>query len=80
MILLLYPALTPQILRFQERLKEMVLSYQLCQQEGLQEPELQYGSDIVQGGPAIEAYLDELEELVQQWYACRCDKYEDDGV
>jgi hypothetical protein len=79
MITLLYAELTPQMLYFQERLKELALTHQLCKQEDLREPELRYGSDQVRGEAAIAAYLDELEVLVQQWYACRCDKYEDNA-
>jgi hypothetical protein len=73
MIILFYPELTPRITHWQQRLEEMVLPHQLCPQPGLTLPYLENGADLLQGESSIERYLDELEHILKQWYACQCD-------
>jgi len=73
MIILSYPLLTPRVQCWQQRLEEMVLAHELCLQPELASPCLENGQDQAQGEASIEAYLYELEQLLKQWYACRCD-------
>ncbi|HAA12794.1 MAG TPA: hypothetical protein DCE41_14330 [Cytophagales bacterium] len=59
-----------------ERIESMTLAKRIQYKED-QEPTLLDGGQEYRGLEKIDAYLDEMEQIVAQWYECRCDKYED---
>ncbi|MDN5200254.1 hypothetical protein QQ008_02755 [Fulvivirgaceae bacterium BMA10] len=65
-------------LRFQERLEEMTVSHKVILHDTLKEPILKQGKELYTGIETINDFLKELEIFMQQWYECRCDKYEFD--
>jgi hypothetical protein len=63
---------------WQTRLDTLFVKYTFKEDGRLKEPLLVDGAQQAQGLNAIDAYLDDLERLVDGWYEDRCDKHEFD--
>lgn len=80
MITLTYPSKNSnKVVSWQVRLDRQLFKYELKEDAGLATARLQDGNKLVEGITAIEAYLDDLETLVNGWYEDRCDRYEFDA-
>lgn len=60
-----------------ERLEKMSLARNVIESTETKTPLLKEGADTYKGCEDINAFLTKYESLVDQWYACRCDKYEE---
>ncbi|RFZ90998.1 hypothetical protein D0C36_18815 [Mucilaginibacter conchicola] len=80
MITLTYPPKnSDKVVSWQVRLDRQLFKYELKEDASLAIATLQDGDKLVEGVNAIDAYLDELDTLVNGWYEDRCDKYEFDA-
>ncbi|MEL6534950.1 MAG: hypothetical protein AAFQ98_06030 [Bacteroidota bacterium] len=59
-----------------EQIEVMTLAKKVVYQE-VKEPVLIDNEVEYHGVGAIGKYLEEMEQVLAQWYECRCDKYED---
>ena len=79
MIEIHYPPSYGEIVsKWKSYLSDLVVAYNLVPNNNLALPFLRSSNEKVEGGEAIEQYLEELRKEVEQWRECRCDKYEFD--
>lgn len=78
MITIFYPQNGPDITGWKELLDRAFLKYEFIKQDNATPHRLVDGEKEVEGVPAIEAYLENQEQFVKDWYEDRCDKYEFD--
>lgn len=62
---------------WQNQLKEWCVAHQIIIDPSLSEPEIHEGSKKVVGVAAINQFLKEYKEFMDDWYDCRCDKWMD---
>ncbi len=60
----------------QEKLESLSLARRVSFDTGAQLPILVHNGKTYQGLASVQAYLNELENLVADWYECTCDKYD----
>jgi len=60
-----------------ERLEKMSLARAVIESKESKTPLLKEGADTYEGCEDINSFLTKYESFVDQWYACRCDKYEE---
>ena len=72
MITISYPAKDAAFDRVISKLKELTLAYQLDDAQKPEELILEDGQKTVAGEAAIQAYLEQLEGELGQWYYCSC--------
>lgn len=58
--------------RILTKLKDLSLAYQLDDTSGSEDLQLADGQQTVTGETAIQAYLEQLESELGQWYYCSC--------
>ena len=63
-------------LHLKERLEEMSLARKVIESKKTKIPLLKEGGEIYTGCKEINFFLDKYESIVEKWYECRCDKYE----
>ena len=61
-----------------DRLGALFLKYKTVEESEAEFPRLVDDKKIAEGKPAIDEYIDGLEQFVKGWYEDRCDKYEFD--
>ena len=62
--------------RLKDRLEEMSLARKVIESEQTKIPLLKQGTESYKGCDDINSFLIGFESFVEQWYECRCDKYE----
>lgn len=78
MIILNIDKQDPEQLKIAEQIQSMSLTHKLEPQEDSMLPKMNaYGKEYI-GFESISNGILELEQLVKDWYECRCDKYEFD--
>jgi hypothetical protein len=65
-------------LLLKERLEEMSLARRIIESPKTKIPLLKEGGEAYKGCEGINSFLIKYESFVEQWYECRCDKYEFD--
>jgi len=78
MITISYPRNGLDVSAWTERLDRTSLRYEFIMDEHTTVPRLVDSGKEAVGIPAIEAYLEGLEQFVKDWYDDRCDKYDFD--
>ncbi|EDM37974.1 hypothetical protein PBAL39_16154 [Pedobacter sp. BAL39] len=78
MIKIFYPEESLDITGWKERLDRIPLKYEFIKDAAAETGRLVDGEKIVEGVPAIEAYLESQEQFALDWYEDRCDKYDFD--
>ena len=61
-----------------DRLDALFLKYKTVEESEAEIARLVDDKKIAEGKPAIDEYIDGLEQFVKGWYEDRCDKYEFD--
>ncbi len=72
MLTLKYAKEDRAIASIKEQFQRLVLAYRVEEIETLEKPELADGEKVVQGIPAIQDYLSDLEGELHSWYYCNC--------
>ena len=70
------PSMKEKANRWKNFLDDLVVVNKIMVDEGSTNPLLTFGSDRVQGEENIDNYLNQLQDFVEQWRECRCDKYD----
>lgn len=78
MITIYYQPDSKEISSWKERLNQVFLKYELVKKDTAVIPKLVDGEKQIEGSPAIEAYLNGLEQFVKGWYDDRCDRHDFD--
>ncbi|WP_454804286.1 hypothetical protein [Mucilaginibacter phyllosphaerae] len=78
MITISYPRNGLDVSDWKERLDRTSLRYEFIMDDHATVPRLVDSGKEAEGIPAIEAYLEGLEQFVKDWYDDRCDKYDFD--
>ncbi|MEO9967886.1 MAG: hypothetical protein ABJF11_18990 [Reichenbachiella sp.] len=60
-----------------DQLKEWCVAHEVIQNESLQVPELHEGGKKMVGTREIEDFLKEYRTFMDDWYDCRCDKWQE---
>lgn len=76
MIALTISSADPQHVAIEKQLEKMSLARHVTVDHDIQVPVLIHDEKVYEGLPAIEEYLVCLQGLVEEWYECRCDKYD----
>jgi len=79
MITIFHQHADKDIAAWKERLDQLFLKHEIIEDANLLLPRLVDDKKIAEGKPAIDAYIDGLEQFVKGWYEDRCDKYEFDA-
>ena len=74
MIVLRYPAPSAQLEDWKDLMEKLALAHKLEQDAQLQLPVLTHSGATYEDGPAITAYLDQLDRESEQWWYCTCDR------
>ncbi|GAB5553623.1 MAG: hypothetical protein Sapg2KO_32140 [Saprospiraceae bacterium] len=72
MITIHYQQKDESLARIEEKLKALSLAYKKQEDLEIKEPILKDGTETVNGEPAIQTYLEQLEGELGQWHYCAC--------
>ena len=72
MITLRFATRSEEIDQVEERLKEMVLGYEIKKSKKYQTVELVEGDERIIGIVAIQKYLDDIQGELKNWWYCEC--------
>ncbi|WP_420579788.1 hypothetical protein [Reichenbachiella sp.] len=60
---------------WKSQLEEWCAAHKITTDSSLEVPELQEGNKIVRGIESIDKFLKEYKVFMDDWYDCRCDKW-----
>ncbi len=63
-------------LNLKERLEKMSLARKVTESTKTKIPILKEGSETYKGCEDINSFLTKYDSFIDQWYECRCDKYD----
>ncbi len=67
----------PAQVALKERIEDLSLSRKITINNALKLPVLKHDHEVYEGSEKISRYLDEFEVYMKNWYACRCDMFEE---
>lgn len=76
MMTIYFPAGSPEISTWTQRIDQLFVAYQLVERGTNTDHLLFDNGKTIAGTDEIDIYLDNLQQLVNGWYEDRCDRYE----